>query len=104
MVHDTASASSKLARAAVLYLCETNMHGSYMQLMYVKYTLFYKSPKQCVPGLSLRGEGPGDEATGHYNSIVHIYGCSHASVGLTQVHSVNWAISAISVRHLSSSV
>ena len=102
MAHDTALASSKSARAAVLYLCETNMHGTYMQLMYVKYTLFYKSPKQCVPGLS--PEGSGDEATGHYNSIVHIYGCSHASVGLTQAHSVNWAISAISVRHLSSSV
>ena len=70
MAHDTALASSKSARAAVLYLCEMNMHGTYMQLMYVK----YKSPKQCVPGLSLRGEGSGDEATGHYNSIVHIYG------------------------------
>ena len=55
MAHDTALASSELARAAVLYLCEMNMHSTYMQLMYVKYTLFYESPKQCVPDLSSGG-------------------------------------------------
>ena len=30
---------------SLLYLRETNMHGSYTQLMYGKYTLFYESPR-----------------------------------------------------------
>ena len=51
-----------------LYLCETNMHSSYMYLMYGKYMLFYESPKNwgylracanTVYQASPRGEGPG---------------------------------------------
>ena len=47
--------------------------------MYCKYTLFCESPKnwditcmrkQCVPGLSSGGEGPGDEAKEIYTLIV----------------------------------
>ena len=47
------------------------MHDSYTYLTYGKYSLFYESPKnsgyyahhkQCVPGLSSVGKGPGDEA------------------------------------------
>jgi len=73
MAHDTALASSKSARAAVLYLCETNMHGTYMQLMYVSIH-YFRNPLNSVYQGSPWGEGPGDKATGHYSSIVHIYG------------------------------
>ena len=85
MGHNTALANSKSPGAAVLCLGETNMHSSYTQLMYGKYTLFYKSLKNwgyyahahtvCTRPL-LKGEGPGDEAKKRYEHIlIYIYIC-----------------------------
>ena len=72
MEHNVALASSESPQTAVLYLSEMNVHSSYMQLMYGKYTLFYEFPQNwgcythaqtvCTRPI-LGGEGPVDEAS-----------------------------------------